>query len=152
MKEIIEKLRAEANLNISNGEDLDEAGHDYHDNTFTGVAISNREALQIADALEVAMYPPIVRAVLALLNCSELDGYHWAGVSEMGFLEVFEKEPYYRNITGDWWRESTWENYDNLAQIPTRLMQKVPAASLLFHRTPNGWEWYGNPNKQKEQQ
>lgn len=141
MKEIIEKLRAEANENIAiYAQHID---HTSWGNQM-GVLITNGQALQIADALEVATFPPIVRAVLAWLEFAENIQNDWVAVDRDGEVFDYDFEPF---LTA-----STWIPEKGNCRVHFSFKGNFNHEALLFHRTESGWQWCGNPNKQNIEQ
>lgn len=139
MKEIIERLRTEANENIADGESI------------WSVKVSNREALQITDALEVATFPPIVKVALSVLqHLNETKrgiSYLWATIDKDQDLRLTCNEPVFNENEQEWDADGV-RSYINIRMQNFHFNTK----DMLFHRTANGWEWYGNPNKQNIEQ
>lgn len=123
MEKLIQYLREQANNGIA------------------GVPLSNAEALQIADALEAATFPPMARAALALLEVYKYQ-QEWATISLTGVLKAHYQKPVYLH-GGGWSCRGV-----SIPAFNFKVVDMNTAETLLFHRTATGWEWVGNPNNQ----
>lgn len=132
MKELIKQLRDKAQENINKGESPLAANWGYEE----GVLISNQQALDIVDALEVATYPPMVRAVLSILSDTSNKG-GWA-VVKGDYLYMATHRP---NLLNDNWE--FYGTYNGICNFYHKRLEN--AKNLLFQRTENGWKWVGNP-------
>ncbi len=113
--------------------------------------IQSHEARIIADALEVATYPPIVRAVLAFIEECQINGdvvnvFEFCAIDQSGIFSFFENKPTHYMM------EDFWSANGASCARKFYWPSSFSSSKMLFRRTANGWEWVGNPNKQNIEQ
>ncbi len=139
MKKIIERLRAEAKENIEDGESI------------WSVKVTNAEALRIADALEQTIYPTAVTAAISRLNYTQLDPVlRFAAVDRDSGFYAFDTMPVQSKYFCVWHISGVNEKNPSLRArvLEPFNFHTFDWEQMLFHRTANGWEWHGDPNKQ----
>ncbi len=140
MQSTIKRLKEQATANIADGQPLDTYGviGGASDWKVFGVMIANGEALQIAEILERASYPPIVRAALALIELrdADLSGKDWVSVDCHGNFKLHSFKPETGQSKG-FWREGYLFSYiSTQSDINPEISE-----TLIFQRTPDGWKW-----------
>lgn len=152
MKELIKRLREQAQENINDGQLLEPANlPTTHCSYQEGVLISNKQAMDIANALEQMLFPEAVSAAIARLNYTELDNtLQFAAIDkDLGFY-CFDSKPVKNKKFGFWVLSGSTEKHPSLRAKILDPFKFTPFEweQMLFQRTENGWKWIGNPENE----
>lgn len=146
MQSLIERLKQQATANIADGQPLDTYGVTSHPDskgvlhsTVFGAMVTNGEALQIAEILEVASYPPMVRTVLSTMEFLPKNevNFFWVSVNATGTVRTHEYKPVF--VAGGW-RPKIGISIIQF-ELPVLGISEETAATLLFERAESWWQW-----------